>query len=91
MSQHAQAAFAALVAQADPVHEESHKATAHAIMASAPPQAKAGIGDIIHRGLGAGLPWGKILAAIMIAAAGGFTPAAIAAAIASLFPTPALP
>lgn len=45
------------------------------------------IKQIIAAATSANIPWFKIFTAIAIAAAGGFTPTAIAAAIASLFGT----
>lgn len=82
-----------LMADAAPSeHAGTHAVTAMAMAGAAPPEAKAGIGDLITKATAANIPWAKILGALAIAAMGGFTPAAIAAALASLFgPAPAPP
>lgn len=46
---------------------------------------KAAIQDIANQGIMANISWKKILVAVSIAAAGGFSQEAIAAAIASMF------
>lgn len=86
-----QQAFNAVAAIAPEEHSQVHENVVRCMASQAPQDARGSIGDLINRARSAGIPWGKILAAITIAAAGGFTPQAIAAAIASLFGTDPAP
>lgn len=62
-----------------------HQRAILATMEAAEPAAKSSMGDIVKAARAINLPWDKIFKAVMTAAAGGFSPAAIAAAIAILF------
>jgi len=66
------------------------KNAVHALHAAAPEAARSGLQDLLTRAINANIPWFKIMQAFAVAAAGGFTPAALIQAAAILFgPTPA--
>lgn len=73
---------------------DRHRLAVDALLAAAPSRARDRLrSELIEPARAASVPWIKILAALAMAAAGGFTPAAIAAALAMLFggqqqPTP---
>lgn len=62
-----------------------HQRAISALAETAPDHAKVSLNDMIQKAINANIPWLKILQAVATAAAGGFTPASIAAAIALLF------
>ncbi len=62
-----------------------HKQAAAAIAATAPTSIRDILAQIIDLARNSNIPWLKIFMALATAAAGGFSPAAIAAAIAQLF------
>lgn len=67
-------------------HREFHQqAAVNSTLAAAPPSVRGVLQDIIAAALQMNIPWLKIFMAFATAAAGGFSPAAIAAAITMLF------
>lgn len=66
-------------------HDFKHQKAVDALVGAAPPSTRASLNDIWQAAMGANIPWLKIMMAFATAAAGGFSPAAIAAAIAMLF------
>ncbi len=62
-----------------------HQRVVSSAMDAAPDDKKATLNDILQHALAVNIPWLKIMMAFATAAAGGFTPASIAAAIAMLF------
>lgn len=70
------------------LQELAHQAATSSIMAAAPNQLiRDVLTQIYQAAVASGIPWLKIMQAFATAAAGGFTPASITAAIAILFGT----
>lgn len=64
-----------------------HQKAVDAMVGAAPSSVRGSLNDIWQAAMAANIPWMKIFMAFATAAAGGFSPAAIAAAIAMLFGT----
>lgn len=64
-----------------------HQKAVDAMIGAAPASTRTNLNDIWNAAMSANIPWLKLFTAFGIMAAGGFSPAAIAAGITSLFGT----